>query len=79
MNHATDDSAIGSKASHFGIQPAQTLFDRMEDDMHRAIDIARGRQISDSTRQHGGVVIATAGMHATRMLRTMPDKGTALG
>jgi hypothetical protein len=72
LNHATDDSAIRSKASHFGTQPAQTLFDRPEDDVHRAIDIARDRQISGGTRQHGGVVIATAGMHATRMLRTMP-------
>jgi hypothetical protein len=47
--------------------------------MHRTIDLARGRQISGGTRQHGGVVIATAGMYATGMRRTMPDKGTALG
>jgi len=79
LNHATDGPASRSKASHFGTQPAQDLFGRLEDDMHRTIDLARGRQISGGTRQHGGVVIATAGMYATGMRRTMPDKGTALG
>jgi PPE-repeat protein len=37
----------------------------------RAVEIARGCQIASGAKQHGGVAIMTAGMHATGMLRTM--------
>lgn len=42
----------------------QHLFRRLENQMQRAVEVARLRQVTSGTEQHGGVTVMATGVHA---------------
>src|SRR6266581_597389 len=57
--------------------PAAALLRRLEDEMHRALEIAHLGEDAGGAEQHGGVAVMAAGMHPTLMRRGM-GKGIRL-
>ncbi len=49
-------------------RPAAALFGRLEDAHHRALEVARLRQMLRRCQQHGGVAIVAAGVHLAGVL-----------
>jgi hypothetical protein len=45
------------------LRAAQPLLGRLEDEIDRAVEVARLGEIARRTEQHGGVAVVTAGMH----------------
>src|SRR5690606_26806117 len=50
---------------------ARGFFGGLENEMHRAVEIARLRQIFCGAAQHGAMTVMAAGMHDVRMDRSM--------
>ncbi len=50
---------------------ALVLLGRLEDEMHRAVEIARLGQIASRAEQHGRMAVMAAGMHPASILRAM--------
>src|SRR6185437_7668092 len=69
--HAVDcvaGKALEQIIFQHGERAADTFLARLEDEVHRAIEVARFRQVTRSTQQHSGVAIMTAGMHLAMIL-----------
>ena len=52
---------------------AQAFLGRLEDEMHRAVEIARFREIARRAEQHRRVAVMAAGMHAPVMPRPVGE------
>ncbi len=55
------------------LRAAQAFLGRLEDEVHRAVEVARLRQIARRAQQHRGVAVMTAGVHAALVLRAVVE------
>lgn len=53
---------------HHDLRPAEILLRRLEDQVHRAVEIAPLGNRLGRAEQHGGVAVMTAGMHLAGVL-----------
>ena len=64
--HHVAGKALEQAIGHHGLGATveAALFRRLKDQVQRAAEPARGRQVPRCTQQHGGVAVVTAGVHA---------------
>ena len=60
---------------HHQFAAGQVFFRRLENHINRAIEIARLRQVSRRTQQHGGMPIMATGMHLARNFGSIRQPG----
>ena len=53
---------------HHRLGAATAFLGRLEDEVHRAVEVARGGEILGGAQQHRGVTVMTAGVHAALVL-----------
>ena len=69
--HHVTGEAVEQPLLHHHFAAAAILLRRLEDEVHRSIEIAGFRQVARSAEQHGGMAVMAAGMHHVRRLRTI--------
>ncbi len=56
-----------------GLGAATAFLGRLEDEVHRAVEVARGREVLGGAQQHRRVAVMAAGMHAALVLAAMVE------
>ena len=69
--HHVAGEAVEQPFLHHHLAAAAVLLGRLEDEMHRAVEVAGFGQVAGGAQQHGGVAVMAAGMHHAGVLRAV--------
>ena len=66
-----------SPSSTIACAPPEPFLGRLEDEVHRAVEVARLGQVARGAEQHRGVAVMAAGMHLARLGRLVARSSLA--
>ena len=73
--HGIAGKALEQPLLNHALGPADVFFGGLKNQMHRAIEILRLRQVACRTQQHGGVPVMATGMHLASGARSVSQIG----